>query len=548
MSNAGIIRNMHNFGQMARFILRRDRVYLPLWIIGLVVLLVFFAPLLPGFVADGPSKAVLLEMLKNPAMIAMMGVSYGDGPGAMYALFMLVWASLGVAAFNIMFVVRHTRKDEEEGRAEMLAALPVGRGANLLAVLIVAFAADVVIALMSMLLIPAFQVEGLDMQGSAVLAFTTCAVGLVFASVAALLAQLFSTSKSTNILAFVALGGLYMLRAAGDMDLDYEALALVSPIGLAERCEAWVGNLAWPAIVLALEAVVLSALAFAVAALRDSGAGVFPGRRGRAHASSLLAGEWGLAWRLNRSLCIGWTVVMLLLGMSYGSILGDISSFMENNELYSMIIGSGQSSQAELIETFVSFLLLLMAIVAAAPVCMLVFKLRSEERRGRMEQVLGKSVNRCRLMAGYLCLAALLSVVLLAATPLGMYAAAAAMMDSPPALSMMMLASMNFLPAVLAVAGLSALLTGLLGRLSSLTWLLLVYCFFIAYIGNIIAASTDGAVRDAFDVCMKISPFNLLPLWPSSEVDLALTAGMSVVALALAVIGVAAYRRRDIKG
>ena len=543
------MKSVHNFGKIVRFILRRDRLYLPLWTMGIVFLAIFFVPMFPEFFGDEQSRAILTEMMKNPAMIAMIGISYGDGPGAMYALFMLVWAALGAGIFNILFVVRHTRKDEEEGRSEMLAALPLGRSANLLAVLLVALLADLAITALTAMLIPAFGVEGLDVSGALVFSAALGATGFVFAAITALMAQVFSTSKSTLISAFVLLGISYLLRAAGDMSSSFELASLISPLGLAERCQAWIENLYWPILVLAAEAVCFFVAAFVILSVRDTGAGLFTERHGRSYAPALLRGELGLAWRLTRSICIGWVVVMLILGASYGSIFNDMSSFMESNVVYATIIGGDSGAEKDMMESFISFLLMLMAIVAAIPVCMVVLKLKAEERRGRLEQVVAKRVSRVRLMASYLLIALVLGVALQVCTPLGMYASAAAMMDAPPALDTMILASLNYLPAVAALAGLAALLVGLLPRLTSITWLFITYCFLMSYMGNMMLSSAaNQGMRDAFDVLLKISPFGLLPAWPAEEVNGVLMVGMIAATGLLVVVGAALYRRRDLAG
>jgi ABC-2 type transport system permease protein len=539
--------SVHNFGALVIFLLKRDRLYLPLWIIGLIALAVFFAPMMPSFAGDGQSAATLTEMLKNPAMVALVGLSYGDGMGAMYAQFMAIWVTLGFAIFNILFVVRHTRKEEERGQNELLIALSVGKNANLLATLLVALATNLIMALGTAVLLPAFGVEGINLQGALIFSLALGAGGLSFAAITALLAQLFSTSRSTNIVAFVLLGLMFMLRAAGDMDSNYEVLALISPLGLVERTQAWVENLIWPVTLLLAASLCIATLTFAFSSARDVGAGLFPDRAGKKHASPLLGNEWGLAWRLTGSMCIGWIIVMYILGTSYGTIINDIGSFMASNELYSAIIGSGQLSPSELVNSFVSYIMMLMAIVSAIPVCMVVFKLKSEERHGHMEQVLAKSVNRNSYMLAYIAIAIGLSICLLLATPLGMYTAAYTTMDTPPDLAVMIQASLNYLPALSILIGSAALLVGLIPKLSPVMWAFLVFCFMIAYMGNIASTMVEGAAKDAFEVMTNISPFSLLPLLPGEGFSATIAGTITAIAIILAIMGSIAYRSRDIK-
>ena len=67
---------------------------------------------------------------------------------------MIAWkpggfAAVAAALMSIFLVVRHTRADEESGRLELLSATPIGRRAPLAGVLLVAVAANVVLALLT---------------------------------------------------------------------------------------------------------------------------------------------------------------------------------------------------------------------------------------------------------------------------------------------------------------------------------------------------------------------------------------------------------------
>ena len=116
--------SIYNTTKMIRFILRRDRVYLTLWILGLVSLATFFVPMMPDVLGDEQSRLILIEMMKNPAMIAIMGLPYDEGNGPLFSLFMMVWTALAIAIFNIFFIFSHTRKDEEEAE-EIISSLPL---------------------------------------------------------------------------------------------------------------------------------------------------------------------------------------------------------------------------------------------------------------------------------------------------------------------------------------------------------------------------------------------------------------------------------------
>jgi ABC-2 type transport system permease protein len=521
---------------LIRFILRRDRLYLTLWIIGLVTLSVFFVPMLPDMVGDEASKQALIATMQNPAMVAMVGPAFGSDYtlGSMYAQYMLVWVALGYGVMNIMVVVRHTRKDEEEGRLDLIGALPVGRNANLLATLLVVLATDALIAVLTTAIIPAFGVDSIDVAGAATYAFALSSCGFAFAGLAALCAQLTTRARSALGFALALLGLAYLLRAMGD--IGTEALSWISPIGAASRTEAFVSNLAWPIALLFGEGLVFSLMGFALSSARDSGAGLLPQRGGRAHASAVLRGVWSLAWRELRGTIIVWLVVCFVLSAAYGSVMGDMNAFIENNELYQAFMGVGGDSK-DITDPVVSMLLLIMAMIATIPVVSVVNRLKSEERHGRLEQVLAKPVSRSYLFAGYFVIALAVAVLMMAANVVGFWIAASNSMAGAMSFATIAKIGTNYLPAIVAFAGLAALLVGALPKAASLTWIWLVYAFLALYIGR---------TMDLPSWVDKASPFSLLPDYPMSAFEPVTFVAIGAVGVALALIGMLVYRGRDI--
>src|SRR5690606_18347525 len=137
------------------------------------------------------------------------------------------------AVMSILLVARHTRQDEEAGRLEVIRSLPVGRLAQVSASLLVVGGTNVVLALLIAFGLAALGIETVDLPGSLAYGAAIGAVGLVFTALTALVAQLSETSRASLGLSFALLGGLYILRAVGDV--GSEPLALLSPLGLMLR-------------------------------------------------------------------------------------------------------------------------------------------------------------------------------------------------------------------------------------------------------------------------------------------------------------------------
>jgi ABC-2 type transport system permease protein len=291
--------------------LKREAVVSTVWIL---ILVLFSAALAPGMsgMFDTDSRQQFAQTFNNPVMIAMMGPVYGADhytQGAMYSNMMLLWILIAVAVMNIFLVSRHTRADEEKGRAELARSLPTGRLALLNAAMITAFIVNAALGILMGLGIGATGVETMGMGGSMLYGAVVFATGLVFASITAVFCQLTSGRSGATGYAFAAMGLFYMVRAAGDM-AGGGFLSCISPLGLAQRAQVYVQNRLWPVFALLLESAVIAAAAYKLNEIRDLGQGLIPARPGRKDASVYLRSPFGLALRLLRNTLIIWIAAM----------------------------------------------------------------------------------------------------------------------------------------------------------------------------------------------------------------------------------------------
>ncbi|MDR1450078.1 MAG: hypothetical protein LBI84_07765 [Propionibacteriaceae bacterium] len=524
-----------NFFRLMVFIARRERIASSIWIAALVLSSVGLAALYPGLFPDQAALDAMATTLNTPAMTALMGPVYGLGqltPAMAFAQQCLAWFAIAAAIMNIFFVIRHTRADEELGRQDMLAALPVGKLATATAVLLSALILNGVVALLSWALLLAVGVEGTTAAGAAVYALSAGLQGVLFAAVALLAAQLLSTARAAAGLSFALLGLSYLARAQGDMDGD--VLSYVSPLGLGLKVEAFYADNLAPLAVLAAEALALAAGALVVNARRDVGAGVIPARPGRKQASRFLRGPLGLAWRLSRNTCLAWAAGLFLLSASYGAVIGQLDSFASDNDMIRQML-EAQGGAASLTEGFIALLCAIMALSATVPVIATVSRWRSEEKRGRLDPVLARAVPRERLFGSFLAVAAAEAVCFPVLTVTGLYAAArpTGLVD----LGQLAQAAFVYVPASLAMAGLTALAVGLLPRLASLAWLLLAYSFVAVYFGPLFDLPKWAA---------RLSPFGNVPQLPVQPFAAAPLLALLALAALSAAAGLQGLRRRDI--
>ena len=108
---------------LAGHIWRRERIQIPVWILAVVGLSVAVAAMSPSLFPPGPEREMIAKTMENPAMISMLGPGYGLDNyhlGAIMAHQMLLFTALAAAVMNIMLTIRHTRRDEELGRVEVI--------------------------------------------------------------------------------------------------------------------------------------------------------------------------------------------------------------------------------------------------------------------------------------------------------------------------------------------------------------------------------------------------------------------------------------------
>ena len=117
----------------------------------------------------------------------------------------------------------------------------------------------------------------------------------------------------------------YIVRGIGD--IGNGILSYFSPLGLITRSEVYVNNYWWPVFVLLLASGLVFVLSLYLNSIRDLGSGFISTKPGKIYASRYLSSPLGLALRLEQNSIIAWTIGMLVLGVAYGSLLGELEGF-----------------------------------------------------------------------------------------------------------------------------------------------------------------------------------------------------------------------------
>src|SRR5690242_12052034 len=299
-------------------------------------------------------------------------------------------------------VGHHAR--EEAGRLELVGSVAVGRQAPLTAAFLAAATASVAIAMLTCLWLLVLK---MPLAGSAALALSISQCGLVLGGVAAIGAQLAVTARGARGIAIAALGVAFVLRAAGDTAPARGSwLSWASPLGWVELTRAFgsAGERWWVLTLPLAASAVLVAAAFLLAAWRDHSAGLLPDRPGRATASGLLHGPFGLAWRLQRPVLAAWLAAFVFAFAALGAGANGIGSIIGGNTVlrqYLLRVGY----QTTVVDAYLSALILIAGLAAAVYSTSAVLRLRTEETGNLAEPVLSAATGRIRCALSHISVA-----------------------------------------------------------------------------------------------------------------------------------------------
>jgi ABC-2 type transport system permease protein len=529
--------------RLIRLALRRDRITLPVWLLCMAAFLASTTAMFEDSYGRHPG---LLEpdtriVVENPGM-RVLGLVTGPSVGGYTlhrdALTLAVLAAL----MSILAVVRHTRQAEELGRSEMLGAGVVGRYASLAAAVIVALAANVVLA---GLLGLAMLLAGQPAAGSLVAGASIALVGVAFTGVAAVTSQLASTTRGATGLAGAGLGLSFMLAALGNMLGTVDSMALrvtsawpawLSPIGWGQQMRPFADNLWWPLALAVLSAALLFCVAVVLVGRRDVGRGMWPERRGAAHAEPSLLSPAGLAWRLQRGALAGWATGLLGFGLVFGALSDQIRGLEGAATEWYATFGA----EADLLGAYWASMMQIGGMAVAAYVVSLLLRLHQDEAQGTMEPLLGTAVSRLRYLGAQAgnALGGAVSLVTLFAVAMSI-TGGYVLGGTASLLRDLLGAALVQLPAIGVLGAAVVAVIMLLPRWSvGLSWALVVFSIFV---GPMFGPSLGLPTW-----LLNLSPFTHVPNAPAVAVTVAPVLGLGLAGLLLAAAGVLLFRHRDL--
>ncbi|MEU9452955.1 ABC transporter permease [Streptomyces sp. NPDC048277] len=515
-------------GTLLRFALRRDRVMTPVWIAVNALMVLSMPNTLKSLYGTESERTDLVRQLEtNASFRALIGPIHDTSIGGLTAWRVGVYAGLLAAVTSLLIVVRHTRDEEETGRAELLASGAVGRRASLTAALLASAVANGVLALLV-----AAGLANQGAAGAAALGLGVGAVGMVFATMAAIVAQLTESARLARGLTSAVLDAAFVLRAAGDSaSTDGGSVwTWLSPLGWLENLRPFAAERWWVLLLFAAAVLVQAGAAYGLAGRRDLGMSFFPARPGP--AAGRLGSAAALAWRLQRGGVLGWSLGFFLAGVIYGGLTDGAADLVGNNKNAREIF-ERMGGQSGLTDAFLASMVGMLGLIAALYVVASVLRLNGEETSGRAEPLLACAVSRLRWAAGHLAIAFGGSALIM------LLAAAGFAVGYGREVGPIVGACLLQLPAVWVIGGLALLLYGAAPRLAPAAWGVAVAVLLIGWV---------GPALNAPQLVLDLSPFGHLPKLPGGEMTWTPVLVLLTLAGGLTAAGLMGLRRRDLTG
>jgi ABC-2 type transport system permease protein len=191
-----------------------------------------------------------------------------------------------------------------------------------------------------------------------------------------------------------------------------------------------------------------------------------------------------------------------------------------------------------LTDTYFSFVVGVIALLAAAYAIRAVLRLRAEEDGLRADPLLATATPRPRWAWSHLVYGLLGPVVILAlAGLLGGLTYGVISGDIAGQVPRVLAAAMVQLPAVWVLTGIAMALYGLAPGLAGLSWGALIACLVLGQLGQILQFP---------QWTLNLSPFTHTPNFPAQDIDAVPVVVLLSIAIVLIGVGLIGFRRRDI--
>ncbi len=477
--------------RIAWLLVRRHRISLLAWILGLLVLVSITAPSYEATYGDPQSRAVLVDQMQSTQGSTVLYGRLPD-PGSLGQLFAWETGSYIVILAAVMAVIlgiAFTRGEEDSGRLEVVRATGVRPGAPLGAALLVLTLACAAVGGGSAAILTAQSttIDELTVAGGLAYGAVAFLAALCLGLWAIICAQLRPDARSARSLAFVALAVGFAERVVADFGDGWwaEALQWLTPFGWKTVVAPYTQDRFWALLPLAGLCAVFAGVGVALSRRRELRGSVLGSVAGRARAIRVATPErW--AWLSTRSSLIGWAVAILGTAALFGSMADGLVTTIASDPATGDLLRDFGRAPVDPVATYFEFLGSFVALLVMICGTLLTLRWRGEESSGRLVQELATGVRRWRSLLARVLVAAIGSLALLALAGLVMGLIGRAQLAEGEPMAYALSATLGETPGLLAAIAGAALLTAVAPRWAGLIWAVVAWSGFTVFFGALV--------------------------------------------------------------
>lgn len=488
-------------------------------------------------IGSAPGGAGSLAALAgNPAIRTLFGEPVAlDDPGGftvwrtgtVLAVLVSVWAALSTT--------RILRGEEDAGRWDLLLSGRVPARtvvAAHLAVLVGAVTAIGAAVTLAMVL------TGTAPGGAAVHGASLALIGATAAGAGGVTSQLLPDRGRAAAAAVALLLSGLLARMVADGVPALEWLHWLSPFGLAALARPYDTDRVLPLLVLAASAAALLAGATALASRRDLHDAPLGTGHPRPPRTRLLGSLPAFAVRRLLRPLAGWTVGIAAFFLLIGVIAESMTTFLTDNPLFAELAAQAGFAELGSVEGYAATLFALLAVPASGFVCARIAGLARAESARHLDLLLAAPITRRHLLGAETAATAAGAVVLTATAGLATWLGTT-VVGAPLGLGAALAGAVNTVPITALSLGASILA---LGRAPALVVAIGMLPAAGGFVLDVVADSVDAPAWVA-----SLSPYAHLAAVPVDPPDLPGALVMLAIGTALAIAGIHAYGRRDIR-
>ncbi|HET6532614.1 MAG TPA: hypothetical protein VFH03_18665 [Actinoplanes sp.] len=489
-----------------------------------------------SLMADSAAAGSLGALAANPAIRTLFGEPFAlDTAGGFTVWRTGTVVAVLIAVWAILAATRITRGEEDAGRWDLLLAGPVPLRTAVAAHLRVVGAVPV---LLTVALWAAMAATGAGAGGAAVHAAGVGMAGLFFAGVAALAAQIQPTRAAAVGSAVAVLGVGLLARMIGDGVAALDWLRWTTPFGLLELSRPYAGNRAGPLLLLAAATVVVWATALAVAGRRDVRGGLRAPAAGRPPRTRLLGSVEAFAVRRALRPVGAWSLGIGAYFLLIGLIATTMTDFLADNPAFADAAGAAGFAGLTSVEGYAATLFAVLAVPVGLYAADRVSTFAGAEADRRLTLLAAQPITRRRLVGAEVAAVTAGVVVLTTVAGVAMWSGVV-VTGGGLGFAAAVSGVWNTLPIALLSAGAAVLALGWFPRLTGGVGAVPAAGGFLL---QVIAESAGAPPW-----LINLSPYAHLAPVPLASPNLTAAAAMVILAVALTVVGVAGFARRDLR-